>query len=79
MRSSRSVSRAHNPFWTIAECETTPRPDLIRTAIISKKINETIFKDDSIQDLKVQFYHLMIQKDAKDKVLATLFLSRRPL
>ena len=42
--------------------------DLIRTQIISKKINTTIFKDDSIQDLKVKFYHLMIQKQTTDKV-----------
>jgi 26S proteasome regulatory subunit N5 len=41
--------------------------DIVRTAIISKKINPKVFADSTLQDLKVQYYDLMIQKDTQDK------------
>eukprot|EP01050_Picozoa_sp_SAG11_P011726 SAG11_NODE_1260_length_5357_cov_3.137505_4_plen_362_part_00 len=43
------------------------KQDYIRTAIISKKINPDVFKDETIQDLKVKYYELMIKKHATDK------------
>ena len=43
------------------------KKDFIRTAIISKKINPDVFKDETLQDLKVKYYELMIQKHAIDK------------
>jgi|EP01043_Picozoa_sp_COSAG02_P011634 26S proteasome regulatory subunit N5 len=41
--------------------------DIVRTAIISKKINPKVFADSTLQDLKVRYYDLMIQKDTQDK------------
>jgi 26S proteasome regulatory subunit N5 len=43
------------------------KQDFIRTAIISKKINPDVFKDETIQDLKVKFYDLSVQMHAADK------------
>eukprot|EP01045_Picozoa_sp_COSAG04_P049839 COSAG04_NODE_19856_length_406_cov_3.029316_1_plen_135_part_11 len=41
--------------------------DVVRTAIISKKVNVKVFADQTLQDLKVKYYTLMIQKDTQDK------------
>ena len=41
--------------------------DIVRTAIISKKINTKVFADATLQDLKVLYYDLMIQKETQDK------------
>uniref|UniRef100_T1J1H9 PCI domain-containing protein n=1 Tax=Strigamia maritima TaxID=126957 RepID=T1J1H9_STRMM len=39
------------------------KKDYIRTQIISKKINTKFFQDDSIQNLKLKYYNLMIELD----------------
>ena len=41
--------------------------DVVRTAIISKKVNVKVFADQTLQDLKVKYYTLMVQKDTQDK------------
>ena len=41
--------------------------DIVRTAIISKKVNPKVFADSTLQDLKVRYYDLMIQKETQDK------------
>jgi len=43
------------------------KQDYIRTMIISKKINSSVFEGGKLQDLKVRFYLLMIDLHSKDK------------
>lgn len=42
------------------------RKDYIRTQIISKKVSTRFFEDESVQDLKLKYYQLMITMDLHD-------------